>query len=590
MAGRYTNLFSLEKNLYLAGSPVVISAGALLKDTATDRVLAQLKFQNIGEKGIKALKVGIFPADTAGRSLGDTVEYQFLDLHASTGRTFGDQQPIYLPDNTARSYTVQVREVVFADSSLWSAPDDLWKPIPSAQTLFEFFQDGELAKQYCLKFGHDCKFVPTAEQDLWFCSCGAINREKEDSCWSCKKKFAELAAGLDIPTLTKEKNARLEQERQREEERQQRLAEEKAAAEEQARIEKEKAREKQKKVRKTAAIVMSVCVVTVALILLTVNVLIPNRKYQEAVALRDSGDYTGAVEIFDTIKDYEDSKEQIRKIWDKMTVRETISAGEDHTVGLQSDGTVVAVGGNGHGQCDVSGWEDIVAISAGGGHTVGLQSDGTVVAVGFNWFGQCDVSDWEDIVAVSAGGFHTVGLKSDGTVVAVGFNNSGQCNVSGWEDIVAVSAGEDHTVGLKSDGTVVAVGRNKLGQCDVSGWEDIVAVSAGGFHTVGLKSDGTVVAVGFNNSGQCNVSGWEDIVAVSAGEDHTVGLKSDGTVVADGSNKLGQCDVSDWEGIVAVSAGGGRTVGLKSDGTVVAVGGKDDGQCNVSGWKDIKVE
>ena len=112
-----------------------------------------------------------------------------------------------------------------------------------------------------------------------------------------------------------------------------------------------------------------------------------------------------------------------------------------------------------------------MAVAAGGYHTVGLKSDGTVVACGWNERGQCNVSGWTDIVAIAAGTFHTVGLKSDGTVVACGLNKSGQCNVSGWTDIVAVAAGSRHTVGLKSDGTVVACGYNKNGQCDVSGWK-----------------------------------------------------------------------------------------------------------------------
>ena len=86
-------------------------------------------------------------------------------------------------------------------------------------------------------------------------------------------------------------------------------------------------------------------------------------------------------------------------------------------------------------------WTDIVAISAVGYYTVGLKADGTVVAVGDNTDGQCEVSDWRDIVAISAGYGHTVGLKSDGTVVAVGSNEYGQCNVTDWRDIVAVSAG-----------------------------------------------------------------------------------------------------------------------------------------------------
>ena len=268
---------------------------------------------------------------------------------------------------------------------------------------------------------------------------------------------------------------------------------------------------------------------------------------------------------------------------------EMISAGYFHTVGLKADGTVVAVCGNAYGQCDVSGWKDIVAVSAGFVHTVGLKADGTVVAVGENEDGQCDVSGWRDIVAVSAGELHTVGLKSDGTVVAVGWNEYGQCDVTGWKDIVAISAGDYHTVGLKADGTVVAVGNNDYGQCNVSDWKDIVAISAGENHTVGLKADGTVVAVGAYGHGQCDVSGWQNIVAVSAGRWYSVGLKADGTVVAAGANGYGQCKVSGWRNIVAVSAGDQHTVGLKADGTVVAVGKRGDGQSDVSGWRDIRL-
>ena len=59
-------------------------------------------------------------------------------------------------------------------------------------------------------------------------------------------------------------------------------------------------------------------------------------------------------------------------------------------------------------------------VAAGDGHTVGLRSDGTVVAVGFNDYGQCDVGAWVDIVQVSAGLYHSVALKSDRNVFQKG--------------------------------------------------------------------------------------------------------------------------------------------------------------------------
>ena len=281
----------------------------------------------------------------------------------------------------------------------------------------------------------------------------------------------------------------------------------------------------------------------------TVKELTPEEKYAQAEQLLAAGDKRGALKIFRELGDHKDAAARAEEVRLSIIQRNSIVAGTFHTVGLKADGTVVAVGDNEDGQCNVSGWTDMVAISAGFSHTVGLKADGTVIAVGNNKYGQCDVSGWTDIVAISAGGWHTVGLKADGTVVAVGYNENSRCDVSGWTDMVAISAGSWHTVGLKADGIVIAVGDNEDGQCNVSGWTDMVAISAGRYHTVGLKADGTVVAVGYNTSGRCDVSGWTDMVAISAGTWHTVGLKADGTVVAVGYNENGRCDVSGWTDI-----------------------------------------
>jgi len=349
---------------------------------------------------------------------------------------------------------------------------------------------------------------------------------------------------------------------------------------ERLKVEKEVRKKKAKKTLKDLLIASAVCVIIVV-ILAVIGMVInqtkitdKNNKTVESI----EENVTKVIEVKDAEKESKEARKKIAKYCN------LISVGEDHLVGLKSDGTVVAVGADSYGQCDVEEWEDIVAVSAGDGHTVGLKSDGTVVAVGNDYKGRCDVEDWKDIVAISAGFGCTVGLKSDGTVVAVGGNNDGQCDVETWNNIVAISTGGwAHTAGLKSDGTVVAVGDDSYGKCDVEDWEDIVAISADFFHTVGLKSDGTVVAVGENNYGQCDVEDWKDIVAISAGCSYTVGLKKDGTVVAVGNNFNGRCDVVEgWKDIVAISAGDSDIVGLKKDGTVVAV--VVDGEWDVEDW------
>ena len=53
MSERFSRIFSLAENLYSEGSPIIIKAGALLKDNETNMLIAQLKMQSISDKMIK---------------------------------------------------------------------------------------------------------------------------------------------------------------------------------------------------------------------------------------------------------------------------------------------------------------------------------------------------------------------------------------------------------------------------------------------------------------------------------------------------------------------------------------------------------
>jgi len=349
-------------------------------------------------------------------------------------------------------------------------------------------------------------------------------------------------------------------------------------------------KESQAKRRKKMVLIGSIAIVVIAIVsFIFSTAVMPIIHYKNAEKLLADANYLGALAQFDAAGEYRDAQEQSIKLWDNVGRTSSLVAGSYFTVGLKSDGTLLATGSNQYGQCDVFTWTDITAIAAGYYHTAGLKSDGTVVAVGNTSDGQCDVSKWKNIVAIACSLNHTVGLKTDGTVVATGYNLYGQCDVDEWTDIVAITASGAHTVGLKSNGTVLLIGKVKEGARNVSQWSDIVAIADCALHTVGLKSNGTVVAIGDNSQGQCNVSSWKDIVAIAANGEHTVGLKSDGTVVATGLNTDGQCDVSQWTDIVAITAGDDHTIGLKADGTVVSTGDNYYGQCDVTNWTNIKL-
>lgn len=304
MSERYSRLFTSPENLYATGSPVLIVAGALLKDNQTGKVLVQLKLQNIGTKPIKAVTVSIQPLDVVGNSLGNEVVYQYLDLNANRNGEFGSKTPIALPDLSTRSYSAKVIEVIFADNTVWQTSDEPWEALIPPITLERFLNDHELVKQYRIKFGADCKYKPTEQKDLWHCTCGELNQKRDAVCHRCRKALTSQLS-VDVTALKQDRDNRTAEE-------QKKAAEDRAAAEIQA-----------KKNKKLAIISVAVVSAVIAFVAVLNMVIIPSGKYNDAVALAQQGNYTQAAKMFLEIEGFSDSDTQIKEIIVKSTEKES---------------------------------------------------------------------------------------------------------------------------------------------------------------------------------------------------------------------------------------------------------------------------
>ena len=246
------------------------------------------------------------------------------------------------------------------------------------------------------------------------------------------------------------------------------------------------------------------------------------------------------------------------------------AVGDRHTVLLQSDGEVAAVGDNTHGQCTVPALPSLhvryVKVAAGSSHTVLVRSDGIVEAFGENDLGQCWIPPLPTgmiYTEAAAGCKHTLLLRSDGFVVACGAE--AQCHGgfqwSRWDQChvrflrcppplhyIGVRVGTFTSVLLRSDGA--ALDLEELDEEGLllnpeepmlplprSGWH-YVSASPGHNHTVLIRNDGKAEAFGHPN--------WENewtipqlpaglsYTAASAGSFHTMLLRSDGQVIAFG--------------------------------------------------------
>lgn len=287
MSERYTKLFALPENLYTEGAPVIIAAGALLKDNETGKVLAQIKLKNISEKRIKAVKVAVRAFDVSGTEIEGIQEYQYLDLSAARDAEFGQKNAIALPDKVTRSFSCECKSIIFSDGTTWEEKGAEWKPLIQPEALQKRL--GGLSAQYKRDTVKQAQFVVTDDRDLWICACGAINRQSEKRCHTCRSEKTVLLAALDMEAL-KEHNAAYNK---RESERR-----EKEAAE---------AAKKKAKTKKISIIAAACAVVVIAAIVVITQVIVPSGKYNAAVALMNEGKYDEAIETFEELGDYQDS-------------------------------------------------------------------------------------------------------------------------------------------------------------------------------------------------------------------------------------------------------------------------------------------
>lgn len=122
MSEKYTKLFSLPEQTtrHDLHVPVEVVAGALLKDNQSGRVLAQIKYKNISNKSIKSISVNIMAKDARGADISGVEDYVYNGLIAAQDDVFGDKTPVFMADNNANSFSVDIVSVEFSDGSKWN--------------------------------------------------------------------------------------------------------------------------------------------------------------------------------------------------------------------------------------------------------------------------------------------------------------------------------------------------------------------------------------------------------------------------------------------------------------------------------------
>ena len=255
-----------------------------------------------------------------------------------------------------------------------------------------------------------------------------------------------------------------------------------------------------------------------------------------AIAMRLTGETDAEFAINSMLGISNETLEQMRSL---SSIRDALpknrlAVGFYHTVGLRADGTAAAAGRNDEGQCDVSGWTDVIAIVCTDYTTLGLRSDGTIVSTGFQDYET--LSGWRGITVLGGGSYAVCGVTASGQVLS----SHAAMRSETMRDCIAIDVSTGYCIGLSADGTLSGA------NVTPPAWTDLVAISASGTGYLALDRDGRVLAHWFRSRDAIDFSDLSGAVAIAAGGTHCAVLLSDGTVITRGSNTCGECDTASW--------------------------------------------
>ena len=230
-----------------------------------------------------------------------------------------------------------------------------------------------------------------------------------------------------------------------------------------------------------------------------------------------------------------------------------ISAGSDFSAAIKADGTLWTWGENTYGQLgdgtfgatqnkstpvQVGTDTNWLIVSAGNNHTIAIKTDGTLWAFGQNNTGQLGDgtnidkafpvqvgtdNNWQSISA----SLHSVALKNNGSLWTWGLNTNGQLgdgtvvdkntpiNIDPTNTFNKIARGIQHVITERSNGTLWSNGLNISGQL----------------------GDATVIAKSIPTAVNTVVNTWRLITSRFS---HCAGIKTDGTMYMWGSNLYGQ--------------------------------------------------
>ena len=195
---RFQILSASRQDLFLPDSPVWVSRCQLSLDLESGKRLLQVRMVNCSERTLRQVFLRVVCLGANRERLAQLELVPMQSLSVLPGRAFGDDKPVEIPVKGTVFTEAYAQRVRFADDSAWDETDPegylAFKAVPVlpsdpyAETLADRSFSGGVR--------NDCYF--RSQHGLWVCSCGMPNAVRRLRCARCGADRLWLEKHMDV--------------------------------------------------------------------------------------------------------------------------------------------------------------------------------------------------------------------------------------------------------------------------------------------------------------------------------------------------------------------------------------------------------
>ncbi len=283
-------LYSIPYPVMTEGCNLVILSGQLIRELKAGESVCLLRLLGLQDCSFRSVTVTLSFSDERGLPVGNPISYTYSAPLLKRGEPYGEAEEIAVPYDEARSFTAHISGILPEDDAeVLQFDEGAIRILSERRTLEDALGAPELAEQFRVRYGADCRYLRSEQNGLWFCVCGNINKNADRSCAVCHRAKKALT-DVNLDSLRAEAGVRVKSEN--------------AVREENSKG----SRTKELFNRRNCIFLLPIVLLLMLLMAAAPGAISREYRYQQAVTALEAGNYEQAETLFSHIPSYRDSK------------------------------------------------------------------------------------------------------------------------------------------------------------------------------------------------------------------------------------------------------------------------------------------